>query len=135
MSKSNIEWTDETKNIGIGCTKVSEGCKNCYAEKMTKRLTAMGQKKYAEGFSEVVFHPEELKKQLEEQKKLINELKNKRAIRITLLCREAFHALLFRGQRELLSHGKLRPCELDWRHFERNSAFYSLNPVFGGDGR
>lgn len=33
MSKSNIEWTDETKNIGIGCTKVSEGCRNCYAIK------------------------------------------------------------------------------------------------------
>lgn len=59
MSKSNIEWTQETWNPITGCTKYSEGCKNCYAEKMTKRLKAMRQKKYAEGFDKVVFHPKE----------------------------------------------------------------------------
>lgn len=57
---SKIEWTTETWNIITGCTRHSEGCKNCYAEKMHKRLTGMGQEKYKEPFSKVVFHSEEL---------------------------------------------------------------------------
>ena len=43
---SKIAWTDKTWNPVVGCTKVSEGCKNCYAEKMACRLANMGQKKY-----------------------------------------------------------------------------------------
>jgi len=39
MAKSKIEWTDKVWNPVTGCTKVSQGCKNCYAEKMHKRLT------------------------------------------------------------------------------------------------
>ena len=50
---SNIEWTDETWNPTVGCTKVSPGCKNCYAETMHARLTAMGQPKYSEPFGVV----------------------------------------------------------------------------------
>lgn len=46
MGKSSIEWTDETWNPIAGCTKVSAGCKHCYAERMAKRLVAMGQEKY-----------------------------------------------------------------------------------------
>lgn len=46
MSKSTIEWTDETWNPIAGCSKVSAGCKNCYAERMAKRLVAMGVEKY-----------------------------------------------------------------------------------------
>lgn len=46
MSKSTIEWTDDTWNPVSGCTRVSAGCDNCYAVKMTKRLEAMGQEKY-----------------------------------------------------------------------------------------
>jgi len=41
VSKSNIEWTGETWNPVIGCTKVSEGCRNCYAEKRSRRLAAI----------------------------------------------------------------------------------------------
>jgi len=48
--KTNIEWTEATWNPTTGCTKVSEGCRNCYAEKMAKRLQAMGQKRYKNGF-------------------------------------------------------------------------------------
>lgn len=44
---SAIEWTGETWNPVVGCTKVSAGCKHCYAERMAKRLKAMGQAKYA----------------------------------------------------------------------------------------
>jgi protein gp37 len=44
---SKIEWTDETWNPIAGCSKVSPGCTNCYAEKMAGRLEAMGQAKYA----------------------------------------------------------------------------------------
>ena len=43
---TKIEWTDETWNPVVGCTKVSEGCQNCYAERMAYRLACMGQKKY-----------------------------------------------------------------------------------------
>ena len=50
MSTSTIEWTESTWNPLTGCTKISPGCKNCYAERMTMRLKAMGQEKYADGF-------------------------------------------------------------------------------------
>ena len=50
MSKSKIEWTGSTWNPVTGCTKISEGCDNCYAERMAKRLKAMGQKNYINGF-------------------------------------------------------------------------------------
>jgi len=48
---SRIEWTESTWNPVTGCTKTSPGCKNCYAERMAKRLQAMGQENYATGFS------------------------------------------------------------------------------------
>lgn len=47
MKKSKIEWTDITWNPVTGCTRVSAGCDNCYAVRMTKRLESMGQKNYA----------------------------------------------------------------------------------------
>ena len=49
-SGSSIEWTQSTWNPVTGCTKISPGCKNCYAERMARRLQAMGQKNYAHGF-------------------------------------------------------------------------------------
>jgi protein gp37 len=56
MSKSKIEWTESTWNPVTGCNKISEGCDNCYAERMAKRLKAMGQRNYINGF-EVACHP------------------------------------------------------------------------------
>lgn len=50
MAKSSIEWTDATWNPVTGCTKISPGCKHCYAERMAKRLKAMGQKNYVNEF-------------------------------------------------------------------------------------
>ncbi len=47
---SSIEWTEATWNPVTGCSKVSPGCKNCYAERMAKRLQAMGQQRYRNGF-------------------------------------------------------------------------------------
>ncbi|OLZ08667.1 DUF5131 family protein [Sulfobacillus thermosulfidooxidans] len=47
---SHIEWTDATWNPVTGCTKVSQGCKHCYAERMARRLQAMGSPRYANGF-------------------------------------------------------------------------------------
>ena len=49
-TNSEIEWTDATWNPVTGCTKVSPGCKNCYAARMANRLQAMGQANYANGF-------------------------------------------------------------------------------------
>lgn len=51
MAKSEIEWTEATWNPLSGCNKVSPGCKNCYAERMAKRLQAMGQPNYRNGFT------------------------------------------------------------------------------------
>ena len=47
---SAIEWTEATWNPTTGCTKVSPGCKNCYAERLSKRLKAMGSTKYRNNF-------------------------------------------------------------------------------------
>ncbi len=50
MAKSSIEWTELTWNPVTGCTKISPGCKHCYAERMALRLRAMGQQNYVNGF-------------------------------------------------------------------------------------
>jgi protein gp37 len=50
MAQSSIEWTELTWNPTTGCTKISAGCKYCYAEVMAKRLQAMGLEKYKNGF-------------------------------------------------------------------------------------
>lgn len=47
---STIEWTEMTWNPVTGCVKISQGCKNCYAERMAKRLRAMGCERYSHGF-------------------------------------------------------------------------------------
>lgn len=49
-SNSSIEWTESTWNPVTGCNKISPGCKHCYAERMAKRLQAMGQPNYINGF-------------------------------------------------------------------------------------
>lgn len=51
MKKTKIEWTESVWNPTIGCNKVSNGCKNCYAEVMAKRLQAMGNPDYKNGFT------------------------------------------------------------------------------------
>lgn len=55
MALSKIEWTESTWNPVTGCTKISLGCKNCYAERMAKRLKMMGQPNYVNGF-QVTLH-------------------------------------------------------------------------------
>lgn len=56
---SSIEWTEATWNPVTGCTKVSPGCAHCYAERMAKRLQAMGQVRYRNGFR-LTLHPDVL---------------------------------------------------------------------------
>ena len=56
VTKSRIEWTSSTWNPITGCTPVSPGCEHCYAERMAKRLKAMGVHKYRNGFKPTV-HP------------------------------------------------------------------------------
>ena len=64
MAQSRIEWTESTWNPLTGCNKISPGCKHCYAERMSKRLHAMGQPNYANGFK-LTLHPQALEKPLE----------------------------------------------------------------------
>lgn len=49
-NNSHIEWTDATWNPVTGCSKISPGCKFCYAERLARRLRAMGQENYRNGF-------------------------------------------------------------------------------------
>lgn len=60
MATTKIEWTESTWNPITGCTKITTGCKFCYAEVMARRLQSMGQDKYLNGF-ELTLHPETLK--------------------------------------------------------------------------
>jgi len=53
---SAIEWTEATWNPVTGCTKMSAGCRHCYAERMALRLKGMGQQNYTQGFA-VALHP------------------------------------------------------------------------------
>lgn len=65
MSKSKIEWTDAVWNPVTGCSKVSEGCRNCYAERLWPRLRAMGNHAYKDrNFNDVACHPERLEQPL-----------------------------------------------------------------------
>jgi protein gp37 len=57
--KSSIEWTESTWNPSTGCDAISPGCENCYAERMSHRLKAMGQRKYRNGFR-LTTHPNTL---------------------------------------------------------------------------
>lgn len=56
MAESKIEWTEQTWNPTTGCTKLSPGCKHCYAETMAKRLQAMRASGYENGF-DLALHP------------------------------------------------------------------------------
>lgn len=64
---SKIEWTEATWNPTVGCTKISPGCKHCYAEAMAKRLQAMGTPGYDNGFKLTVL-PERLDEPLKRKK-------------------------------------------------------------------
>ena len=56
MRTTKIEWTERTWNPITGCTKLSEGCAHCYAEVMSRRLCAMGNPKYVNGFKSTIHH-------------------------------------------------------------------------------
>jgi protein gp37 len=58
-AKSSIEWTESTWNPSTGCDAISPGCENCYAERMSHRLKAMGQSKYRNDFK-LTTHPSTL---------------------------------------------------------------------------
>lgn len=67
MKKTKIEWTEETWNPTTGCTKVSAGCKFCYAETMANRLEAMGTPGYENGF-DFSLMPERLEQPFKKKK-------------------------------------------------------------------
>ena len=67
MAESSIEWTEHTWNPVTGCTKLSPGCKHCYAETMSRRLTAMGATGYENGF-QLTLHPERLDQPMRRKK-------------------------------------------------------------------
>ena len=66
-TQSHIEWTEMTWNPTVGCTKISPGCKHCYAEVMARRLKAMGMRGYENGFR-MTLMPERLDEPLRRRK-------------------------------------------------------------------
>ena len=62
-TKSTIEWTESTWNPVTGCNKISQGCKNCYAERMAKRLKLMGSERYKNEF-ELTLHKDVIEEPL-----------------------------------------------------------------------
>lgn len=70
-TNSKIEWTEQTWNPITGCTKVSPGCKHCYAEVMAKRLQAMGTPGYENGFAQITLMHERLDQPLQRKKPTI----------------------------------------------------------------
>lgn len=69
-TKSSIEWTEQTWNPATGCTKISPGCQNCYAETMARRLKAMRVPGYKNGFN-LTMHPKRLVEPLRRKKPTI----------------------------------------------------------------
>jgi len=69
-TNSKIEWTEQTWNPTTGCTKISPGCKHCYAETMARRLKAMKAPGYANGFT-LTLHPGRIKQPTERRKPTI----------------------------------------------------------------
>ena len=67
-TKSSIEWTESTWNPVVGCTKLSAGCKHCYAETMAARLQAMGVVGYEQGFKRVRTLPFRLEEPLKRRR-------------------------------------------------------------------
>ncbi len=61
MGQTSIEWADKVWNVTTGCTKISDGCSNCYAERFSRRLKGMKKtsKKYRQGFRPA-WHPQEI---------------------------------------------------------------------------
>jgi len=69
-TNSKIEWTEQTWNPTVGCTKISPGCKHCYAEIMARRLQAMGTRGYENGF-ELTQLPNRLEEPLRRKKSTV----------------------------------------------------------------
>lgn len=69
-SNSDIEWTEQTWNPVTGCTKISPGCKHCYAETMARRLKAMRAAGYENGF-ELALHPNRIAQPLKRKKSTV----------------------------------------------------------------
>jgi len=67
-TNSRIEWTEATWNPVTGCTKVSPGCKHCYAENLARRLRAMGTPGYERGFTTITLLPNRLDEPLKRKK-------------------------------------------------------------------
>ncbi|MEK6700352.1 MAG: phage Gp37/Gp68 family protein [Nitrospirota bacterium] len=69
-TQTTIEWTEQTWNPTVGCTKISPGCQNCYAETMARRLKAMGVNGYENGFK-LTLLPQRLSDPLQRKKPTI----------------------------------------------------------------
>ena len=84
-TQTTIEWTEQTWNPTTGCTKISPGCKNCYAAVMARRLHAMGAPGYEKEF-ELTVHPARLAQPLQRKKPTVYLGSSQKTIRTSLCC-------------------------------------------------
>ena len=102
---SSIEWTESTWNPLTGCTKISSGCMNCYAERLARRLQAMGNSNYRNGF-DITMHENSLEIPLKWKKPqtiFVNSMSD-------LFHEEVPDDFIFRVF-EIM-------CRADWHHFQ-----------------
>jgi protein gp37 len=120
---TGIEWTDETWNPVTGCSKVSQGCKNCYAERMHARMHAMLPEKYAKDFTTVQLHEDVLLKPLRWKKHrmvFVNSMSDlfhesvpfefiDKVFAIMALCRKHTFQILTKRPQRMLEYFSTRP--------------------------
>jgi len=122
MSKTKIEWADITINPIVGCSKISNGCKNCYAHKMFPRLKAMGIRLYKdmEDFSDV-------KWDLNILKKALKKLKNPKRIFLCSMS-DLFHEkvpdYIIRGIRDICNQHRQHTFLILTKRYERLSTWF-----------
>ena len=136
-TETKIEWTEMTWNPVTGCTKVSQGCKHCYAERIAGRLQLMGQKNYRNGFA-VTLHEHTLDLPLTWKKPttiFVNSMSDlfhedvpdefiDRLFAVMAICpQHTFHVLTKRAERmrELVREGS-RNSQSSWCDASRDSA-------------
>ena len=104
-TQSAIEWTEATWNPVTGCTKISPGCKHCYAERMSFRLKEMGLRNYANGF-DLTLHKHMLRKPLDWKKPqlvFVNSMSD--------LFHDAVPIVYIRKVFDVM-------CQANWHHFQ-----------------
>ena len=122
-SRSRIEWTEQTWNPTAGCTKVSPGCKHCYAETMANRLQAMGVQGYENGFA-LTLVPERLEQPLTRRKPTVYFVNS-----MSDLFHEAIPDGYIDRVIDVIAKSPQHTFQILTKRAERMAAYFSTRPV------